>query len=186
MPVEPGVIFYFCNVLVNITQNTPFKNIKWFENDDHFSETMSGETCWRDSVSWLFWHDISSNLLRFWVNGEEYWNGVFCKLLPDALTKLCMNPASLIYTLLQKRCKFKTYSRITVSWILGADLYSNILRLWENDVEFWNRVLPRSYQEHNVNDTWCQVHWSIYTLPQKKCNLQEPAFLLGKSVIIKP
>ena len=54
MPVEPGVIFYFCNVPVNNIQNTQFKNIKRFENDDHFSETMSGETCWRDLVSWLF------------------------------------------------------------------------------------------------------------------------------------
>ena len=45
MPVESGVIFYFCNVPVNIMQNTPFKNKERFENVDHFSETLSGETC---------------------------------------------------------------------------------------------------------------------------------------------
>ncbi len=27
MPLEPGVIFYCCNVAVNIMQNTPFKKI---------------------------------------------------------------------------------------------------------------------------------------------------------------
>ena len=143
---------------------------------------MSGETCCGDSVSWLFWYDIPSNLLRLWVNGDEFWNGFFCKLLADVLTKWCMNPALLKYTVPQKRCKFQTYSRIMVLWIIGDDVYSHIVRLQENDVEFWNGVftkfLPRALCK------WFMMSGSlIYTPPQKKCNLQGPAFLLVKSVL---
>ena len=43
MAVESGVIFYFYNVPVNIMQNTPFKNITWFESDDHFLRPCQGK-----------------------------------------------------------------------------------------------------------------------------------------------
>ncbi len=59
------------------------------------------------------------------------------------------------------------------SWV---DLHSNILKLWENGEEFWNKVFCMLSPGAFVR--WCMKPAALnYTLRNKKCNL--PTFLRG-------
>ena len=51
MSGQLGIIFYFCTVIVNYLLKIPPKNIKRFENDNHISETMSGDLTGKPQIS---------------------------------------------------------------------------------------------------------------------------------------
>ena len=179
---EPGIIFHFDNDPLNNVQNTTLENIKRFKNHNQISKTMSQETCWRIPAFCFVWYNIYSNILKLWENQEEFWNEVFCNLLLRASTKWGIKPGSLEYTLPKKKCNFQTWWRNPVLWIFWVDMYSNILRLWEDRGEFWNKVLGRSIAEIMHDTRFTKIHSS-----PKETQFSKPAFLLVEvSKIKKP
>ncbi len=112
-----------------------YQNIKWLRKASHISETMSGENCPIFRISLFSRVDLHSDILKLWDNGEEFWNGVFCMLLPGALARWGMKPAPLNYTLRKKKCNFPTFSGVE---FLLFYLYSNFWVLQENHEQFWN------------------------------------------------
>ena len=62
---------------------------------------------WRRPVSWNYSYDLYSDVLRLCENGEEFWNGVFDKLLPEAMYKWNLAQSLLTYTPPQKKGTFR-------------------------------------------------------------------------------
>ena len=62
---------------------------------------------WKNSLLRFHRREMYANILRSWENHDQFWNEVFGKLLPWALSKWCITPDSLVYTLLQKKGNFR-------------------------------------------------------------------------------
>ncbi len=46
------------------------------------------QTCWRHPILWNSSDDLYSDILWLCENEEEFWDGVFCRLLPGTFKKL--------------------------------------------------------------------------------------------------
>ncbi len=138
---------------------------------------MSEENCLIFRISQFYWVDLHSNVLKLWENGEEFWNEVFCTLLPGALVRWCMKPASLNYTPRKKKCNFLTFLRGEFSLF-----YRYFWVMQENCDQFWNRFFfAHCYQEHWQNEIDYKVHLSTL-FPKRSANFHT-AFLFKKSVL---
>ena len=84
------------------------RSIKQYGNDNQISELMSGKITGGTQISDFSEIIMSSSILWLWKNPEEFWDAVFCELLPGALWKWCMTAVSLKYTLPHKKCNLPT------------------------------------------------------------------------------
>ena len=152
--------------------------MKWLGKANRILETILTENCLIFRISWLSWGDMHPNILKLWENGEEFWNGVFCMLLPGVLLRWCMNPPSLNYTLRIKKCTYPTFSR---GEFLLFHTYSNFWVLRQNLEQFWNVFFfAYCYQEHSRNEIHTKI--LLATLFPKRNTTVHGAFLLRLSV----